>query len=241
MKHPFFSLFATLLLLLCVQQQSLLAQTPTPFTPRPMPVKLVSLTTGNCNHYCPSYSLTFYTNGSMDFAGYGNVEKLGEQTIQLSADEFSKLQKELSRANIWQYDAVVPGKEADAPMHKFVVYDGTKIHTVKATSDLPKGLQPLDLLMQNIAEQHGIKVKKGINPNDSSSPMGEVIVKLRPGLDAESFCAQFKELTVRLLRQYSEDNIWLIGYYPSEVTEANFLEIIRGAEGVQTVQPKTGN
>lgn len=202
-----------------------------------MPVKLVSLTTGNCKHYCPSYALTFYTNGQMDFAGYGNVEKVGEQTIQLSANEFSKLQDEVRRANLWQYEAVVPGSVPDAPMHQFVVYDGSKMHTVKATSDLPKGLRSLDKLMQDIAEKHGIKVKKGVDPNDPASATGEVIVKLRPGLDAEAFCAQFMELKVRLLRQYSEDNIWLIGYNPSEVTEANFIEIMRGTEGVQTVQP----
>ncbi len=237
MKLPSFFLLVVTLMLVCHPQQNMSAQTPTPFTPSPMPIKLISLTTGNCKHYCPSYNLTFYTNGTMDFAGYGNVEKVGEQTIKLTADEFSKIQNEVRRANLWKYGADLPGSVADAPIHKFVVYDNGKIHTVKATSDLPKELMPLDQLMQDIAEQHGIKVKKGIDPNDPASATGEVIVKLRPGLDAESFCRQFMELKVRLLRQYSEDNVWLIGYNPSEITETNFIEMMHGMEGVQAVKP----
>jgi hypothetical protein len=47
---------------------------------------------------------------------------------------------------------------------------------------------------------------------------------------------QFMELKTRPVRRISEDNIWIIGFNPSELTEAQFIDILKGMDGVLNVQ-----
>jgi hypothetical protein len=65
---------------------------------------------------------------------------------------------------------------------------------------------------------------------------GEVIVHFRPEINAGNFCMQFMELKTRPVRRISEDNIWIIGFNPSELTEAQFIDILKGMDGVLNVQ-----
>lgn len=200
--------------------------------------KLVQFETSGCRGFCPIYKLTFFSDGTLAYAGYGGVEKVGEQTVKLSADEFSELQKAVKRADMWQYPANIPSTVVDAPVHTFTVFNTEKKHVVKGTAGLPEPVASLELLMQNIAESHGIMVKKGVDPNDPANMTGEVLVQFAPEVNAEKFCAGFMEIKVRPMRRISENNIWIIGFLPSEMTEQQFINMLDGMEGIMKVQSK---
>ena len=125
----------------------------------------------------------------------------------------------------------------DAPAHTFTVFEGAKIYSVKGTAGIPKPIVALEKLMQDIAEAHGIQVKKGVDPNDPATMKGQVIVHFISEVNAGNFCMQFMEMKVRPVRRISEENIWIIGFNPSELTEEQFLNILDGMEGVIKAQP----
>ncbi|MBC7774340.1 MAG: hypothetical protein H7246_02795 [Phycisphaerae bacterium] len=235
MKHSLLSLLAAALIVACQPQQNLFAQqlaSPAQWAN----VKLIQFETSGCRGYCPIYKLTFLSDGTMEYVGSGGVEKVGEETVKLTGDEFSKLQKALNRADLWQYPATIPSTVVDAPRHTFTVFKDGKMHVVKGTAGLPEPVLKLEQLMQDIAESHKIMVKKGVDPTDPASMSGEVLVQFTPGVNVENFCAQFMEIRVRPMRRVSENNIWIIGFLPSELTETQFISILDGMEGVMKVQ-----
>lgn len=196
---------------------------------------LVRLETSGCKGYCPIYKLTFHVDGTLNYSGYRNVEELGEKYVKLSADEFSKLQNAVRRANLWEQPRQLPVTVADAPVHTLTVSENGKRHQVKGAGPMPEHIQALDQLMQDIAETHGFMVKKGVDPNDPANMKGEAIVHFKPEINAGNFCMQFMEFKTRPVRRIAEENIWILGFYPSELTETQFIEIIKGMDGVLSV------
>ncbi|MDX1911871.1 MAG: DUF6438 domain-containing protein [Saprospiraceae bacterium] len=240
MKHPLF-LIAAAMIVACSPQKNASAQQPAAQWSKTTLKKedanaLLRFETGGCRGYCPIYKLTFRNDGSMEYFGNRHVEKVGNQTIKLTADEFSQLQNAVRRANLWEQPERLPSQVADAPPHTFTVFNTEKKHSVRAMGPMPQPMQELENLVQNIAEAHGIMVKKGVDPNDPASMKGQVIVKFKPDVNAGNFCMQFMEFKTKPVRRLGEDNIWLIGYNPSELTEEQFINIISGMDGVLEVQ-----
>ncbi|MBL7807840.1 MAG: hypothetical protein JNN28_08510 [Saprospiraceae bacterium] len=243
MKHNF-SLFATIFGFLTLSISNVLAQQPgseesgkNPSVSYQPPAEvLIKLETYGCKGYCPVYKLTFNVDGTMNYSGYRHVEEVGEKYAKLTADEFSKLKNAVRRANLWELSEELPVTVADAPYHAFTVYEKDKKRKVKGAGPLPKDLEHLNQLMKDIAENHGMMVKKGVDPNDPSNMKGEVLVQFRQDINAGNFCMQFMEMKTRPLRRVSEDNIWILGFNPSELTEAQFIDILKGMDGVINAQ-----
>lgn len=238
MKHPLFLLAIAMMYACLPQTRAQLSSDWTANTPKTsVNAVLVHFETGGCRGYCPIYKLTFRHDGTMDYFGSRHVEEVGEKTIKLSADEFSQLQNAVRRANLAEQPSRLPTNIADAPAHTFTVFDGNKKHSVVGMGPLPEHIQALDKLMQNIAEAHGIMVKNGVDPNDPAAMKGQVLVELKPDVNAGNFCMQFMEFKTRPVRRVSEENIWILGFNPSELTEAQFIEILRSMQGVVSAQP----
>ena len=198
---------------------------------------LVQLETGGCRGYCPVYKLTFRKDGVLDYLGTRNVEKIGAQTARLSAEEYAQLLKAVTIADLWQYPAEIASNVADAPLHIFTVFDGEKTQVVRGKTGIPEPILALETKMQDIAEAHGFSVKKGFDPKNPDYLKGSVIVKFSMDTNAKNFCTQFSDLKVRPIRLLSEDNTWVIGFNPSELTEEQFISLLKDMRGVLTVEP----
>ena len=118
----------------------------------------------------------------------------------------------------------------------FTVFNGEKTHIIKGTTDLPEPVRKVEKLMQDIAESHEIRIKKGVEPKDIVLS-GEVLVQFRQDVNVENFCQQFMEMNVSPVRRISQENIWYIGFSPSELTEEQFISILLGMDGVMKVMP----
>ncbi len=236
MKHSLFMLLAAALLVACTPQQNVSAQQTGNATANPA-ANLVQLETGGCRGFCPMYKLTFRKDGTMAYIGIRNVEKVGPATIRLSTEEYASLLKEVTRTDLWQYPTEIPSTVADAPVHTFTVFDGAKSHVVKGTAEIPQPILTLEQLMQNIAEAHGFPVKNGVDLSQVNNMKGQVIVKFMMDVNAKEYCNQFSDLKVRALQHLSEDNTWVIGYDPKEITEEQFSNLLRDMGGVLTVEP----
>jgi hypothetical protein len=96
----------------------------------------------------------------------------------------------------------------------------------------------LEKLLQNTAEAHGLKVLKGVNPNDiPESQRREVVVLLKPEVNAGNWARQFTGAKIQLLRRTGEENRWLVGYDPNEIDETSLLELLRTSEGALEATP----
>ena len=233
MKHSLLSLLSAACIVASTPQQNVSAQQST--APGESE-KLIEFETNGCQAYCPIYKLTFRNNGLLEYVGMNHVERIGEESVKLTVEEFSMLQKALNRANIWQYPAQKPSTLRDAPTHMFTVFNGEKTHIIKGTTDLPEPVRKVEKLMQDIAESHEIRIKKGVEPKDIVLS-GEVLVQFRQDVNVENFCQQFMEMNVSPVRRISQENIWYIGFSPSELTEEQFISILLGMDGVMKVMP----
>lgn len=237
MKHSLSILLAAAMIVACKPQENAVAQ-QLGVASTPVKVELlVQLETGGCRGYCPVYKLSFRKDGVLDYTGTRNVEKVGSFAVRLSAAEYSQLLKAVNRVDLWQYPMDIPSTAADAPVHIYTVFDGEKSHLVKGTTGIPQPILDLENLMQDIAEAHGYPVKNGIDPKNPDHLKGRVVVKFKMEVNAKVFCNQFSDLKVHPLSHLGEDNTWLIGFNPSELTETQFISMMKDMEGVLTVEP----
>ncbi len=199
---------------------------------------LIAIESGACFGFCPVFRLAVQNNGLVHYEGIRFTEKAGKDSFNLSSEELKRLKIKVMEANLWQYPDIIKTDLVDAPFVSLTAFEGEKSKTVKGTIDRPAPLLELEGLLKDLAEAHGFQVKRGINPNEISDRSGrEVIVRLKPELNAGNWAAQFTDIKVRLVRRLSEDNIWLLMYDGAEVDEKTLIEVLKKTDGVIEVQP----
>ncbi len=200
----------------------------------------ISLSTQGCRGFCPIYTLDFRSDGSVAYEGTQFVEKTGKMEFQLTPEELKQLQAEVQQVNLWQYPEHIESRVADAPYATLKAYDGQKVHAVSGSIDRPKPLMELEMSMKDLAETHGIVVKKGVNPNDPIKKLtAQIIVKLKPEINSGNWIETFgEEIQLRLIRRVSSDNNWLVAYDPIMFKENEIIEIMKNTEGVLDAVPR---
>lgn len=198
---------------------------------------LVSLQTGGCFGYCPVFKLTAYSNGRVQYEGQRFVEKTGRDSFLLTADELGRLRSKVAAVNLWQYPDRIQSDVMDAPSATLTAYDGSRSKSVSGSIDRPAPLLELENLLKDLAEAHDFQVRRGVNPEAvPEANKKELIVKLRPELNAGNWIGQFSDLRLRLVRRIAAENIWVVAYDGNEMDEKSMLELLKSTEGVVEVQ-----
>lgn len=199
----------------------------------------ISMSTQGCRGFCPIYTLDFRNNGSVTYEGTQFVEKTGKIEFQLTPEELKQLQAKVQQVNLWQYPEHIESRVADAPYVTLKAYDGQKVHAVSGSIDRPKPIMELEMYMKDLAETHGIVVKKGVNPNDPIKKLtAQIIVKLKPEINSGNWIGNFgAEIPLRLIRRVSSDNNWLVAYDPKQFTETEIIDLMKSMEGVLDAVP----
>lgn len=228
-RISFFALIAVIGLAVgCKSAQNRLTAPSTPF---------VGLKTGGCFGYCPVFQLTVLQNGRVRYEGERFVEKEGRDSFLLTTEEMARLRHKVQEVNLWNYPDRIESDVVDAPTATLLAYDGSRSKRVQGSVDRPAPLLELENLLKDLAEAHDFHVKKGVDPRAvPETSKKELIVKLRPEINAGNWIAQFTELRLRLVKRISSENIWLVAYDSTEVDEASILELLKGTEGAVEVQ-----
>jgi hypothetical protein len=200
---------------------------------------VIELERHGCRGFCPQYKLRFMSNGSVAYEGIRNMEKMGAATIQLSNAELAKLLNEVQKVNLWQYPERIQSTVADAPSSTMQVFKEGKSHSVTGSIDRPKPILELEKMLQSLAEAHGLKVMRGVSPDeaDPNAPVKELLVKLKPEANIGNWMMQFSELKLRIVRRVSADNVWLVSYNPNEIAEKDLIELFKGTKEFVEAQP----
>jgi hypothetical protein len=198
----------------------------------------VEFTQHPCRGFCPSYRLTFRQDGMVEYEGLRNVEKMGKTTFRLSRAERNRLKAGVKKANVWKYPETIDSEIADAPTATITVWAGKKKKSVTGSVDRPKPLLELERVIKELAEIHGLNVRDGVDPNaPPPATRRELIVKLKPEINAGNWIVQFQEIRLRLVRRVSAENTWIVAYDPAEIQEKTVVGMIKSTQGVIDVQP----
>ena len=200
-------------------------------------VPFVSLQTGGCFGYCPVFKLTATTSGQVRYEGQRFVKKEGRDSFLLTPAELAQLRSKVTAVNLWQYPDRIQSDIMDAPSATLTAYDGTRSKSVVGSIDRPAPLLELENMLKDLAEAHGLQVKRGVNPNAvPEATKKELIVKLRPELNAGNWIGQFSDIRLRLVRRISAENIWVVAYDSKEIEEKSIIELLKNTEGAVEVQ-----
>ena len=198
---------------------------------------LISMETGPCFGYCPVFKLEVLNNGRVRYEGIRFVERLGLDSFQLSETEIKQLKTKMQSVNLWQYPDMIQTDVVDAPFTTLTAFRDGKSKTVRGSIDRPGPLLELEGLVKDLAEAHDFQLKRGVNPNmPPAGTVKEVIVKLKPDVNAGNWINQFTEFKLRLVRRLATENIWLVSYDPKQIEEKTLIDALKDMEGVLEVQ-----
>jgi len=198
---------------------------------------MVELKTGGCFGYCPIIRLTVYKNGLVEYEGQLFAERQGLDSFHLSKDELRQLREKVRVVNLWQYPDNIKSEVVDAPYATLTVFQKDKMKSVRGSIDRPAPLLELENLIKNLAEAHDFQVTQGVNPNEpAKATRREVLVKLRPEINAGNWIGQFTEFKLLLVRRVSAENNWIVAYDSKQLDEKAAISMFKGSEGVLEVQ-----
>jgi hypothetical protein len=199
---------------------------------------MIDLETHGCRGYCPAYKLQVFQNGAVAYEGLRNMEKMGKAVFSLTPNELAKLKGKMADVNLWQYPERFPSTIADAPASTLTIHDRDKSHSIYGAIERPKPIIELENLLKDLTEAHGLRVKRGIDPNAiEEDALGEVLVKLKDGINAGNWITQFDKPKLRLLRRISSENLWLVAYDTTQIGEEDLIKRLKSTEGVVEAQP----
>jgi len=228
MKNTCFILLLFMAVFACKSQKSVHTASHAPF---------VGLQTSGCFGYCPVFKLTVLGGGLVRYEGERFVEKEGRDSFMLTKEELVRLRAKVASVNLWQYPDRIESQIMDAPSATLFAYDSAKTKRVSGSIDRPVPLLELENMLKDLAEAHGLQVKRGVDPRAvPADAKKELILKLKPELNAGNWIAQFTEFRVQLVRRISSENIWLVGYDSKQIDEKTIIELFKNTEGVVEVQ-----
>lgn len=203
---------------------------------------LVELKTGGCFGYCPVIRLTVQQNGLVEYEGMNFAERMGRDSFRLTKAEYKLLRRHVVATNLWQYPDRIKSDVVDAPMATLTVFEKNRSKQVTGSIDRPEPLLALENRLKDLAETHGFNVRHGINPKEPPlSRRREVVVTLKPELNAGNWIRQFSDYRLLLIRRLSQENAWIVAYDPEQIDEKGLIGLFKKSDGVLDAKPNPQN
>ena len=196
----------------------------------PIYTRMVEFQRGACYGKCPMYTLTVYNEGLAKFNGKKFTDKDGIHTKQLSKAQITELRTLLEKANLFQYPDSYSEGIADAPLTTLTYYsknDGP-VKRISGKGDRPEALKALDTRMEELVNSAGWE---SLKDTQYGLPAGylpnEIIVQLKPDVDAKTVAARYKSKDMELVRTVSAPtHMYLVRYNPEKMKpEAMLAEL----------------
>jgi hypothetical protein len=200
--------------------------------------KLVSMEKGESRARYPVYEITVHNNQIAEYRGKRNTPKLGTWVKELSDEEFSKIQDQLKRTNIWQYPSFVRSNIPDLPLVTITQFDGTAQKSVTGKEGRPAPIMALEQSLETLANQEGWVLKQsfdfGLPSNVNPS---QIRIELKPGIYINNWIYRYIREEMQILAELPEkSNYWLVSYNPTVAFPREMESMLERDEQVANFQ-----
>ncbi len=202
--------------------------------------KVLEYSKGGCKGKCPIFDLTVYENGWMIFNGKAWTKQEGKATGQLTKEEFTQLQADCQKADMWSKKAEYGMNIMDAPTTTIHLYEKNRDKQVQWRIRAPEELPTLsNKIMKIIIDRGWIE---GLKKDTAARlPTGaitdEIIVQFKEKIDANQWCTQYALYGLNVKRTLSTMTPLYLLKFDAERTPPNkMLAIIKRSKKVASAE-----
>ncbi len=201
---------------------------------------LITLETTPCRGFCPVFKIAVRNDGHVDYTGVRFVRQMGQSTFQLTPTELEGLKKQLQEVNLWQYPESFPVTIMDAPGVSISIWRGAETKTIVGSVERPKPIKAVEETLKKLTTAHGYNLDS-FDPTaiDENAPKQELLVKLKPDVNAGNWLNAFNQgskANLRLVRRVNAENIWVVVFDASKHTTADMLTLLKSNPSVVEAQ-----
>lgn len=204
--------------------------------------KVLEYSRSGCRGKCPIFDFTVYKDGWAVFNGKAFTKYEGKKTFQLTKEEFTQLQTNCKKADLWRFQPEYGMNIMDIPTTTIHYYEKNRDKVVAWRMRAPEALpnlstQIMELIFdrdwverQSINKDTGIKMPAGAIDN-------ELIVQFKSKIDPRKWCAQFERYDMQLKKTLSTlTPIYLVSFDTGKMSPDQMLEIVKGNESVASAE-----
>lgn len=201
---------------------------------------MIMLETSPCRGFCPVFKISVKNDGQAEYEGIRFVKQMGLSKFSLTTAELDGLKKMLQEVNLWQYPESFPVTIVDAAGASITIYKGNETKTIRGSVERPKPIRDVEEHLKSLAKAHGYNLDS-MDPNaiDENAPKKELLVKLKPDVNAGNWLNAFNQSTkanLRLVKRISAENIWVVMYDASKHSAGDLLTLLKSNESVIEAQ-----
>lgn len=202
--------------------------------------KVLEYSKGGCRGKCPIFDLTVYENGWMIFNGKAWTKQEGAVTAQLTKKEFTMLQTDCQKANLWNKEPAYGMNIMDAPTTTIHFYEKNRDKKIQWRIRAPEELPTLSgKIMKIIMDRGWIEGLK--KDTATRMPAGaitnEIIVQFKEKLDAQKWCTEYALYGLEVKRTLSTMTpLYLMKFDEAKTPPNKMLQIIKRNEKVASAE-----
>lgn len=106
-----------------------------------------------CFGSCPAYNLEFRGDGTAQYEGFANVEKIGVYRAKVDEADLRFMMSEFNKINFFELNDIYDDRVTDIPTYTVTYQLGDKKKTVIDRFNPPPGLRELEKKLDSIAKK----------------------------------------------------------------------------------------
>ncbi len=149
-----FLLAVTLIAATCKKHQQT-TEEATPTGPGEDVYAMVTMRRSPCYGRCPVYEVRFYTDGTIEYVGKMNVDRIGTYRAHMSKEEVDALRQKIHEVGFWDFSPEYPDDGTivtDLPTTTITVRVGDMMKEVKEKHGAPRALKDFEKYLDRLLE-----------------------------------------------------------------------------------------
>ena len=114
---------------------------------------IISLEYTPCFGFCPTYTVSIHEDGSVNYVGYENVQKIGTIQSSITKTQLDSILEKINQINFYEFDDEYGAEITDIPRIVFSVNLNDDVKSIKSPSHtMPEQLKELEILIVNLID-----------------------------------------------------------------------------------------
>lgn len=190
---------------------------------------VIQLEKTGCRGYCPVYTMSIYSDRSVQFTGVAYTNAT-DQKANIRKEDYDALIEAFEKENFSAFDTSYVKPVADIPFTYLSYRIGGNLKKVATRGSYPEGFNHLVQMTEQIARNFG-----WLNQLDDKETTKEVIVELVAGTEPSELIESIDDHPLEFIKKITPNQPYYLFRVETEQSE-NFLEILRQNSLVKSAQ-----